>query len=86
MLGDRSGALHLMFAWRSGTAGHAIWEVLLAFAYGAIGFYLLAHPLLGLASLTPALAIYLFIEGVLEFVLSGISRLMLSLAVRRIVA
>jgi len=47
-----------------------IWEILLGFAYAAIGFYLLAHPLLGLASLTLALAIYLFIEGVLEFVMS----------------
>jgi len=65
-----SGALHVMFAWRSGTAGHVIWEILLGFAYGAIGFYLLARPLLGLASLTLALAIYLFIEGVLEFVMS----------------
>jgi uncharacterized membrane protein HdeD (DUF308 family) len=65
-----SGALHLMFAWRSGTAAHAIWEILLGLAYGAIGFYLLARPLLGLASLTLALAIYLFIEGILEFVLS----------------
>ena len=38
--------------------------------YGAIGFYLLASPVAGLASLTLAIAMYLLIEGVLEFVLS----------------
>jgi len=38
--------------------------------YGAIGFYLLASPVAGLASLTLAIAIYLLIEAVLEFVLS----------------
>lgn len=38
--------------------------------YGVIGFYLLARPVAGLASLTFAVAIYLFIEGVLEFILS----------------
>lgn len=65
-----SGALHLAFAWRAGTAGHVIWEILLGIAYGVIGFYLLARPVVGLASLTLAVAIYLFVEGVLESVLS----------------
>jgi uncharacterized membrane protein HdeD (DUF308 family) len=64
-----SGALHLAFAWRGHTAGGAVWEVLLGFAYGAIGFYILAHPLAGLASLTLAVAVYLFVEAVLELIL-----------------
>jgi uncharacterized membrane protein HdeD (DUF308 family) len=64
-----SGALHLGFAWRTHTAGGVVWQILLGLAYGAIGFYILAHPLPGLASLTLAVAIYLFVEGVLEFVL-----------------
>jgi uncharacterized membrane protein HdeD (DUF308 family) len=64
-----SGALHLAFAWRGHTAGGAVWEVLLGFAYGAIGFYILAHPFVGLESLTLAVAVYLFVEGVLEFIL-----------------
>ncbi len=34
-----------------------------------IGLYILAHPLAGLASLTFAVAIYLFVEAVLEFIL-----------------
>jgi uncharacterized membrane protein HdeD (DUF308 family) len=65
-----SGALHLAFAWRGGPAGAVVWEILLGVAYGAIGFYVLANPVAGLESLTFAVAIYLFVEGVLEFFLS----------------
>src|SRR5947207_2837748 len=65
-----SGLLHLAFAWRAGRAGAVLWEILLGIVYGAIGFYLLTSPVAGLASLTLAIAIYLLIEGVLEFVLS----------------
>ena len=36
--------------------------------YILIGGYLLMHPVTGLASLTIALAMYLFLEAVLEFV------------------
>ena len=64
-----SGALHLALAWRSHTAGSVVWEILLGLAYGAIAFYILAQPLAGLVSLTLAVAIYLFVEGVLEFIL-----------------
>jgi uncharacterized membrane protein HdeD (DUF308 family) len=65
-----SGALHLAFAWRGGHASAIVWELLLGVAYGVIGFYVLANPVAGLASLTIAVAIYLFVEGVLEFILS----------------
>jgi uncharacterized membrane protein HdeD (DUF308 family) len=65
-----SGLLHVAFAWRARRAAAVLWEVLLGMVYGAIGFYLLASPVAGLASLTLAIAIYLLIEGVLEFVLS----------------
>jgi uncharacterized membrane protein HdeD (DUF308 family) len=65
-----SGMLHLAFAWRGGTAAAVVWELLLGVAYGAIGYYVLAHPVAGLASLTFAVAVYLFVEGVLEFALS----------------
>jgi uncharacterized membrane protein HdeD (DUF308 family) len=64
-----SGVLHLAFAWRSHTAGAVVWEILLGVVYGAIGVYLLAHPLLELASLTLVVAIYLGAEAILEFVL-----------------
>jgi len=65
-----SGLLHVAFAWRARRAGAVLWEVLLGMVYGAIGFYLLASPVAGLASLTLAIAIYFLIEGALEFVLS----------------
>jgi uncharacterized membrane protein HdeD (DUF308 family) len=130
-----SGAAHLVFAWHTRTTGVMLWELLLGILYIFIGAYLLFHPVAGLASLTLALAIYLFAEGVLELILwfrirpmqgsggllfdgivtlilgfmiwrtwpsstewvigtlvgfsmlfSGISRLMLSLAARRLVA
>jgi uncharacterized membrane protein HdeD (DUF308 family) len=64
-----SGVLHLAFAWRGHTASGVVWEILLGVVYGAIGLYLLAHPLVELASLTLAVAAYLGAEAILEFVL-----------------
>jgi uncharacterized membrane protein HdeD (DUF308 family) len=65
-----SGLLHLAFAWRAGRASSVLWEILLGVVYGAIGFYLITRPVAGLASLALALAIYLLIEGALEFALA----------------
>jgi uncharacterized membrane protein HdeD (DUF308 family) len=65
-----SGVFHLAFAWRAGRPRGVVWEILLGIVYGGIGFYLVTHPLVGLASLTLVIAMYLLIEGVLEFVLS----------------
>ena len=65
-----SAVLHLGFAWRSGTARGVVWEILVAIVYGFIGLYILAQPAVGLASLTFAVAVYLFFEGVLELMLS----------------
>jgi uncharacterized membrane protein HdeD (DUF308 family) len=65
-----SGLLHLAFAWRAGRPGAVLLEILLGLVYGVIGFYLIMRPVAGLASLTLAVAFYLLIEGVLEFVLS----------------
>jgi uncharacterized membrane protein HdeD (DUF308 family) len=65
-----SGFLHLAYAWQAGRASAVVWEILVGMLYGGIGVYLLARPVAGLESLTLALAIYLVIEGVLEFVLA----------------
>ncbi len=65
-----SGAAHVVFAWYTRTTGGFVWELLLGVLYLLVGVYALAHPVAGLASLTLVLAIYLFAEGVLEFVLS----------------
>lgn len=64
-----SGCAHLVFAWQTRSTGGILWESLLGILYIFIGVYLLMHPLAGLASLTLALAIYLFLEAILEFVL-----------------
>jgi len=65
-----SGAAHLVFAWHTRTAGGFFWELLLGVVYVFVGAYVLLHPVPGLASLTLALAIYLFAEGILELILS----------------
>lgn len=64
-----SGLFHLAFAWRAGRPGAVLWQILLGLVYGVIGFYVIARPVAGLESLTLAIALYLFIEAVLEFVL-----------------
>lgn len=65
-----SGAAHLVFAWHTRGAGGMLWELLLGIVYLLIGGYLLIHPGAGLATLTLVLAIYLFVEGVLETILA----------------
>jgi uncharacterized membrane protein HdeD (DUF308 family) len=64
-----SGCAHLVFAWHARGGGGFVWELLIGILYVFIGVYLLMQPLAGLASLTLALAIYLFLEAILEFVL-----------------
>ena len=65
-----SGAAHLVFAWHTRTAGGMVWELLLGILYILVGGYALLNPVAGLASLTLVLAIYLFMEAVLELILS----------------
>ena len=63
-----SGLLHLGLAWRGAHAAGIVWEILLGIVYGAIGFYVIANPIAGLASLTLALAAYLLAEAIVEFI------------------
>jgi len=65
-----SGLMHFVFAWHTRGTGTIIWEILLGIAYVVVGGYVLVHPVLGMAGLTLALAIYLFAEAILEFTLS----------------
>jgi uncharacterized membrane protein HdeD (DUF308 family) len=65
-----SGAAHLVFAWHTRTTGGMVWELLLGILYILVGVYALLNPVAGLASLTLVLAIYLFMEAVLELILS----------------
>ena len=61
-----TGALHLGFAWRGQNASAIVGEIAIALLYGAAGFYMLARPVAGLASLTLVIAGYLAAKGVLE--------------------
>src|SRR5262245_21061253 len=65
-----SAVLHLTFAFQASKAGGVLWELLLAIVYGLVGFYVLTNPGVGLVTLTFVLAFFLFVEGILEFVLS----------------
>ena len=64
-----AGIAHLIFAFQSHSVGAFLWKLLLAVVYGFAGIYMLMHPLLGLVSLTLVLAVFLFVEGVIEIVL-----------------
>ena len=64
-----SGVAHLVFAFHSHTVGGFLWKLLLAVLYLMVGVYILMRPLLGVASLTLALAVLFLVEGVLEIIL-----------------
>jgi len=65
------GVTHVVYAWHIQHAGGGHWwGTFLGIIYFLAGLYLLLTPLAGLATLTLALAIYLFIESILEFILS----------------
>jgi len=64
------GVAHLAFGWHLRAFGGAIWQFLLGVVYIVIGVYMVTHPVAGLVTLTLALAIYLFAEGVLELILA----------------
>lgn len=65
-----TGALHLGMAWREHGAAAIVGEVLVSVLYAGIGFYMLARPAAGLASLTVAIAAGLTVKGVLEAVIA----------------
>jgi uncharacterized membrane protein HdeD (DUF308 family) len=65
-----SGIAHLMFGWELRTTGVLTWELLLGTLYIFVGCYLLFHISAALAAFTVVLGIYLFVEAILEFVLS----------------
>src|SRR5262245_31925649 len=56
-----TGLLHVAFAWRSARPGLILWQILVGMLYAAIGFYFMASPVAGLASLTVLASVYLFI-------------------------
>jgi len=64
-----AGVVHLTVAFHAREAGSMIWRLLVGLAYVFFGVYLVAHPALGVASLTLVLASLFLIEGILNVAL-----------------
>jgi uncharacterized membrane protein HdeD (DUF308 family) len=64
-----AGAVHLGLAFHARGAGSVIWRTLVGLAYVAFGVYLVAHPAIGVASLTLVLGSLFLVEGILEVAL-----------------
>jgi uncharacterized membrane protein HdeD (DUF308 family) len=60
------GGAHLVAAFSGGGAGRVIWQVLIGIVYIVGGFYFLAHPLLGLGTLTLLLGVIILVAAVCE--------------------
>jgi len=59
-----AGVVHLIIAFHAHRAASLIWRLLVGLAYIFFGGYLIAHPALGVASLTLVLASLFVIEGI----------------------
>ncbi|MGA9509411.1 MAG: DUF308 domain-containing protein [Candidatus Sulfotelmatobacter sp.] len=64
-----AGVVHIALAFHAHGAGTVVWRLLVGVAYLCFGGYLLLHPVLGVASLTLALAALFVIEGILNLIL-----------------
>lgn len=64
-----AGVVHLVLAFHAHGAGSLIWKLLVGLAYLFFGIYLIAHPVLGVVSLTLVLASLFLVEGILDIVL-----------------
>jgi len=64
-----AGVVHLTVAFHTREAGSLIWRLLVGLAYIVFGVYLIAHPALGVVSLTLVLASLFLVEGIFNIVL-----------------
>jgi uncharacterized membrane protein HdeD (DUF308 family) len=64
-----AGVVHLTVAFHTREAGSLIWRLLVGLAYLFFGVYLIAHPALGVVSLTLVLASLFLVEGILNIAL-----------------
>jgi uncharacterized membrane protein HdeD (DUF308 family) len=64
-----AGVVHLIIAFHVHGAGSLVWKLLVGLAYICFGGYLIAHPLLGVASLTLVLASLFLVEGFFDIAL-----------------
>lgn len=64
-----AGIVHLALAFHSHGAGGLLWKLLVGIAYVFFGVYLIAHPALGVVSLTLVLASLFLVEGIFDIAL-----------------
>lgn len=64
-----AGIVHLALAFQSHRAGGLLWRALVGVAYVFFGLYLIAHPALGVVSLTLVLASLFLVEGIFDIAL-----------------
>lgn len=64
-----AGVVHLVLAFHAHGAGSLLWKLLVGVAYVAFGVYLIAHPALGVASLTLVLGSLFLVEGIFDIAL-----------------
>jgi uncharacterized membrane protein HdeD (DUF308 family) len=64
-----AGAVHLSLAFYAHKAGSVLWKLLVGLAYIFFGVYLIAHPSLGVVSLTLVLALLFLVEGIFDIAL-----------------
>jgi uncharacterized membrane protein HdeD (DUF308 family) len=64
-----AGVVHLVLAFHAHGAGSLIWKLLVGLAYICFGGYLIAHPVLGVATLTLVLGSLFLVEGILDIVM-----------------
>src|SRR5262249_19498654 len=64
-----AGFAHLVFAFQTSSVDGLLWQILVSVLYGVAAICLLVNPLLSVLSLTLLLAIFLFLEGILELAL-----------------
>jgi uncharacterized membrane protein HdeD (DUF308 family) len=63
-----AGVAHLAGSFAARTTGGFFWRLLVGCAYLIAGVYLVLHPTLSLVSLTLALAVLFFVEGIFHIV------------------
>jgi len=64
-----AGVVHLVLAFHAHGAGSLICKLLVGIAYVFFGVYLIAHPALGVVSLTLVLASLFLVEGIFDIAL-----------------
>jgi uncharacterized membrane protein HdeD (DUF308 family) len=64
-----AGVVHLSLAFYAHKAGSVLWKLLVGLAYVFFDIYLIAHPSLGVVSLTLVLASLVLVEGIFDIAL-----------------